>query len=147
MHSERLLAYIKRAEQATQQAKEYVMRETGITPAQQTALAVLCDHDGITAAELARRCAVTPQTMNSTVGRLEARDLVRRTPHPVHGTLIEIRLTGRGREVFHRADTEVATLDSVLGSGLTPEELDTLKELLARVSQTAARVTAPVSRA
>lgn len=136
-YSERLLSFIKRAEQATQAAKERALRGYGLTPAQQSALAVLSDHDGITAAELARRCAVTPQTMNSTIGRLVRGGLVDRTPHPVHGTLIEIRLTAAGRDLFATADARVAELDQRLGADLSPAELAALKELLSRVTMTA----------
>ncbi|WP_436777600.1 MarR family winged helix-turn-helix transcriptional regulator [Yinghuangia sp. YIM S09857] len=139
-YSERLLGYVKRAEQTTQAAKEHVLRDHGITPAQQTALAILSDHDGITAAELARKSAVTPQTMNSTLGRLEKRGLIARTPHPMHGTLIEIRLTDAGRELFARADARVADLDTVLAADLTAKELDTLKTLLAKIAETATGV-------
>jgi DNA-binding MarR family transcriptional regulator len=136
-YTERLLAYIKRAEQATQAAKEHVLRDFGLTSAQQTAMAVLSDHDGITAAELARACSVTPQTMNSTLGRLVSRGLIERRPHPMHGTLIEIRLTSAGRELFGRADAAAAELDRRLSAGLSPEELAVLKELLAKVITTA----------
>ncbi|MEO3875146.1 MarR family transcriptional regulator [Nonomuraea sp. B12E4] len=146
-YSERLLGYIKRAEQTTQAAKEHVLRDHGITPAQQSAMAILSDHDGITAAELARKCAVTPQTMNSTLGRLEKRGLVERRPHPMHGTLIEVRLTTAGRELFDRADAHVAELDSALAKELSAEELADLKHLLKRVGDTAQQITAsPASR-
>ncbi|MFG1694098.1 MarR family winged helix-turn-helix transcriptional regulator [Nonomuraea sp. NPDC049309] len=141
-YSERLLGYIKRAEQTTQAAKEYVLRDHGITPAQQSAMAILSDHDGITAAELARKCAVTPQTMNSTLGRLEKRGLVERRPHPMHGTLIEVRLTAAGRDLFDRADAHVAALDTALAAELSDEEQAELKRLLTRVSETAQRITA-----
>jgi DNA-binding MarR family transcriptional regulator len=141
-YADRLLAFIKVAEQATQQAKERVLREAGITVAQQAALTILSDHDGLTAAELARRCQVTPQTMNSTVGRMEARGLVQRSPHPMHGTLIEIRLTQRGREVFGRADARIEALDSDLAADLRPDELKALKEMLARVTVAAPRAAA-----
>jgi DNA-binding MarR family transcriptional regulator len=146
-YADRLLAFIKVAEQATQQAKERVLREAGITVAQQAALTILSDHDGLTAAELARRCQVTPQTMNSTVGRMEARGLVERVPHPMHGTLIEIRLTQRGREVFGRADARIEALDSDLASGLSPAELQALKEMLARVTAAASRSAAAAAAA
>lgn len=136
-YSERLLGYVKRAEQTTQAAKEHVLRDFGITPAQQSAMAILSDHDGITAAELARKTAVTPQTMNSTLGRLEKRGLIERTPHPMHGTLIEIRLTDTGRDLFDRADTAVAVLDSTLVDSLTADELQTLRKLLTTVATTA----------
>jgi DNA-binding MarR family transcriptional regulator len=141
-YADRLLAFIKVAEQATQQAKERVLREAGITVAQQAALTILIDLDGLTAAELARRCQVTPQTMNSTVGRMEARGLVQRSPHPMHGTLIEIRLTQRGREVFRRADARIEALDSDLAADLSPDELKALKEMLARVTAAAPRAAA-----
>ncbi|GAA3526845.1 hypothetical protein GCM10022222_07290 [Amycolatopsis ultiminotia] len=138
-YTARLLAYIKRAEQATQQAKEQVLRGYGITPAQQAALTIISEHEGISSAELARQCQVTPQTMNSTVGRLEARGLIRRAPHPMHRTLIELTLTEHGRDLFERADTRVSALDADLAAELSPAELTTLKELLTRVIDTAPR--------
>ncbi|MGK5557809.1 MarR family winged helix-turn-helix transcriptional regulator [Actinomadura kijaniata] len=144
-YSERLLGFIKRAEQSTQAAKEHVLRDHGITPAQQSAMAILSDHDGITAAELARKCAVTPQTMNSTLGRLEKRGLIERRPHPMHGTLIEVRLTDQGRELFDRADARVAELDTALAANLNPEELAELKRLLQRVNHNAQQITAPTT--
>lgn len=141
-YTARVLAYIKRAEQATQQAKERALRDYGVTPAQQAALTIISEHDGISSAELARQCQVTPQTMNSTVARLESRGLVRRKPHPMHRTLIELRLTEHGRDVFERADARVSKLDAGLVAGLTPEELDTLKQLLERVTEAAPRAAA-----
>ncbi|BCJ41223.1 MarR family transcriptional regulator [Actinoplanes ianthinogenes] len=140
-YSERLLGYVKRAEQTSQAAKELVLREFGLTPAQQSALAILSDHPGITAAQLARKCAVTPQTMNSTLGRLEKAGLIARAAHPMHGTLIEIRTTEAGRELFDRADAQVAALDATLAAALTADEVTTLKELLTRVTEAARRRT------
>ncbi|WP_327133140.1 MarR family transcriptional regulator [Streptomyces sp. NBC_01343] len=132
-YSERLLIHIKQAERITQAAKEAAVREAGITAAQQAALAVLSDNPGINAAELARRLSVTPQTMNSLLGRMETRGLIARTPHPVHGTLIEIRLTERGAEVFAQADALVAKLDARLAEGLSPDEVAAVRDLLARI--------------
>ncbi len=137
-YSERLLGHVKRAEQTTQAAKELVLRDFEMTPAQQSALAILSDHDGMTAAQLARECAVTPQTMNSTLGRLEKRGLIERRRHPMHGTLIEIRMTPTGRDAFDRADERVAELDAALSTGLTEDDLARLRELLRRVGENAA---------
>src|SRR5437764_23341 len=98
-YSERLLVHVKRTEQVTQAAKEAAVREIGITAAQQAAMAVLSDNPGINAAELARRCAVTAQSMNSLLARLEARGYVDRGAQ----TLAEIKLTEHGRKVFEEA--------------------------------------------
>ncbi|MFD5507466.1 MarR family winged helix-turn-helix transcriptional regulator [Streptomyces sp. NPDC127051] len=136
-YSERLLIHIKQAERITQAAKEAAVREAGITAAQQGALAVLSDNPGINAAELARKLSVTPQTMNSLLGRLETRGLIARTPHPIHGTLIEIRMTEHGAEVFAAADALVAKLDARLAEGLSESETAAVRELLARIIRNA----------
>ncbi|MEK8174478.1 MarR family transcriptional regulator [Streptomyces sp. M19] len=133
-YTDRLLWFVKRAEQAMQQAKERALRELGITPAQQQALTVLSENEGITSAELARQCQVTPQTMTSTVGRLEAQGLLSRTPHPVHRTLVELRLTPQGRQLFERADAKVTELDVQLGEGLSPADINHLKNMLDHIA-------------
>jgi DNA-binding MarR family transcriptional regulator len=106
------------------------------------ALTILSDHGGLTAAELARRCQVTPQTMNSTAGRMEARGLIERTPRPMRDTLIEIRLTRQGRDVFKRADARIVALDGSLAADLSPADLAALKEMLARVTAAASQAAA-----
>lgn len=136
-YSQRLLVYIKRAEQATQAAKEAAVREVGITAVQQAALSVLSDNPGINPAELARRCMVSPQAMNSLLGRLEARGFVERSPHPHHGSLVEIKLTEPGRAVFEEADALVAKVEERLAAGLSEEELATVRDLLGRIAANA----------
>lgn len=133
-YSQRLLVYVKRAEQA---AKEAAVREVGVTALQQAALSVLSDNPGINPAELARRCMVSPQAMNSLLGRLEARGLVQRSPHPRHGSLVEIKLTEPGRAVFEEADALVAKVEQRLAAGLSEEELATVRDLLGRIAANA----------
>jgi DNA-binding MarR family transcriptional regulator len=139
-YSERLLVHVKRAEQVTQAAKEAAVREVGITAAQQAALAVLSDNPGINAAELARRCAMTQQAMNGLLGRLEARGLVERRPHPRHESVLELKLTRTGRAAFEEADALVARLEEQLTAGLSEAELDVAREVLGRIRDNAARV-------
>jgi DNA-binding MarR family transcriptional regulator len=141
-YSERLLTHVKRAEQVTQAAKEAAVREVGITAAQQSALAVLSDNPGINAAELARRCSVSPQTMNGLLSRLEARGYVDRRPHPLHNSVVELKLTGSGRAVFEEADALVARLDERLTAGLCEADLVMVREVLGRITENAARAMA-----
>lgn len=141
-YSERLLVHVKRAEQVTQAAKEAAVREVGITAAQQAALAVLSDNPGINAAELARRCSMSPQTMNGLLSRLEERGFVDRRPHPLHGSVVEIKLTGSGRAVFEEADALVAKLDERLSSGVSEDDLAVVREVLGRITENAARAMA-----
>ena len=132
-YSQRLLVYIKRAERASQAAKEAAVREVGITAAQQAALAVLSDNPGINPAELARRCMVSIQAMNSLLSRLEERGFVSRAPHPTYATLIEIKLTEQGRALFEEADAMVAKVEERLVAGLSEEEMAMMRDLLARI--------------
>ena len=141
-YSERLLVHVKRAEQATQAAKEAAVREVGITAAQQAALAVLSDNPGINTAELAHRCGVSQQTMNSLLSRMELRGFVRRAPHPLHATLVEIKLTPQGRAVFEEADALVERLERRLTDGLSEAEVALVRDLLGRIADNAARVMA-----
>jgi len=143
-YSERLLVHVKRTEQVTQAAKEAAVREVGITAAQQAALAVLSDNPGINTAELARRCAVTPQAMDGLLGRLEARGFVDRRPHPLRASLVEIKLTEPGRAVFEEADALVARLDERLTAGLSEAELAVAREVLGRIADNAARAMARI---
>lgn len=139
-YGDRLLGHIKRAEQATQAVKAAVLKPFGLTPAQQNILAVVNEFPGVTSAELARRVLVTPQTITSTVNRLERDGFIRRAVHPVHRSLIELSLTGRGHEIFAAADAAVASYDQALRQAITPEELELLQHLLDRVSAAAALI-------
>ncbi len=136
-HQHRLLSFIKRAEQASQAAKERAVRVEGLTTAQYNALLVLSGDPGITASELARRCAVTAQTMSSVLARLVDRGLVTRTAHPRHGNVLEITVTPAGQQALDRADVRVEVVEAALARALHPAEQDQLRHLLARCTEAA----------
>lgn len=81
----------------------------GISVRQYTALSVLGSKQGLSNAQLARRCLVSPQSMNEVVASLERKGLVDRAPHPRHGRVLQTDLTARGRAVL--ADCDAATLE------------------------------------
>lgn len=141
-YSERLLVHVKRAEQATQAAKEAAVREVGITAAQHAALAVLSDNPGINAAELAQRCGVTRQTMDGLLSRMESRGFLHRTANPSHASLTQIKLTAQGRAVFEESDALVEKLEQRLTDGLSDAEAAQVRDVLGRVAQNAARAMA-----
>src|SRR6266487_1975169 len=73
------------------------LRRVGLTNAQYAVLAMLEDEGALSSAELARRCFVTPQTMNQIVASLQARALVGRAAHPHHGRILQTSLTEHER--------------------------------------------------
>lgn len=81
--------------------------------------------------------------MNGVLTRLEARGFVDRSPHPRHGTLIEIKLTDNGRAVFEEADALVEKLDGHLTAGLSPSDIALVRDVLGRMAEKAAEVMVP----
>ena len=130
----RLGSHLKRVEQELQSAKAAAVKPAGLTVPQYAALFVLDEQPGISAAELARRCAVTPQTMTTILRNLESAGLIERTPHPLHRHVIETRPTPTGRKALDQADERAAGVERRLAAAFSEEELDTLRALLARVS-------------
>ncbi|HEX3731986.1 MAG TPA: MarR family transcriptional regulator [Mycobacteriales bacterium] len=137
----RLLSFIKRAEQATQAAKERAVRAEKLTTAQYNVLLVLSHSPGITASELARRCFVTAQTMSSVLARLIEHGLVSRTAHPRHKGVLEATVTPAGQYVLDLSDRRVETVEAALTAALSSAEQDQLRDLLARCVTAAGQVT------
>jgi DNA-binding MarR family transcriptional regulator len=135
--ADRLLTAIKRVEQATQQAKDDSVARAGLTKAQYNALLILSDSPGLTGAELARRCFVTPQAMNETVGRLERDRYIERRRHPTHQHVLEVLLTPSGKAALKEADTEVVALEVTLRSVLDDAEQAAFLDQLARIEEAA----------
>ncbi|MFI6516279.1 MarR family winged helix-turn-helix transcriptional regulator [Spirillospora sp. NPDC050679] len=129
---ERLGSHLKRAEQALNAAKTAALRPAGLTVPQYAALLYLSANPGISAAALARACAVTPPTMNTVLKNLRELGLVERTPHEWHKNILETRLTARGEEVLARADEGPVRVERGLAAQFTDEERRTLVELLGR---------------
>lgn len=140
--ADRLLTAIKKAEQATQQAKEGAIARAGLTKAQYNALLILADAPGLTGAELARRCFVTPQAMNETVRRLERDGYIERQRHPTHQHVLEVLLTPAGKKALSKADAEVLALEHALRGVLDADDRAVLVAHLARAEETASRFSA-----
>lgn len=135
--ADRVLTWVKQAEQATQAAKDAALASFDLPKAQYNALLILSLDEGITAAELARRCFITPQSAGETVKRLEAKGLITRVPHPVHAHVTETQVTPSGHAVLQAADAAVTAVDQHIRDALTPLELTSLRDLLDRIRQAA----------
>ncbi|MGC4945572.1 MarR family winged helix-turn-helix transcriptional regulator [Streptomyces sp. DT224] len=129
---ERLGLDIKRAEQALMAAKSAALKDAELTVAQYAALLALSDNPGISGAALARACLVTPQAMAGVLKHLEERGLIARSAHPYHQKMLETRLTEAGTETLRLADERAVRIERRIADALSPEERDTLRDLLAR---------------
>lgn len=127
-----LLYAVKQVELAVRAHLDDVLRPTGITALQYTALTVLDRRDGLTSAELARNSFVTPQAMRDLVTALEKRDLITRRHDPAHRRRLLITLTPAGQALLADTRDEVAALEERMLGGLTPTERHAFRDYLNR---------------
>jgi DNA-binding MarR family transcriptional regulator len=125
-----LLYAVKRVELVVRSRLDELLRPSGITVPQYTALTVLEQHDGLPAAELARRSFVTAQSMADLVRALEQRGLIVRERNRENRRELLIHLTGAGRKLLARHADEVATLERQMVSALTDRQVDRLRSAL-----------------
>lgn len=103
-----------------------------LTRPQALALMTLVEHPGLSNAELARRNAVSPQTMHQILSRLERDGLATRSPHPRLKRVQALAATPAAVELVTRGSTAArAAIEEALRA-LTRAEQDQLIALLER---------------
>jgi len=125
---------LKRAQYTLRQAIDDRLADAALTTPQYAALTALEREEGLSSAELARRCFVTPQTMHSIVTRLEE-GLLRRTPHPNHGRIQRLHLTDEGQTRLDQAHKIVEAIEDRMTEGISREEVEQAKRVLIECAQ------------
>jgi DNA-binding MarR family transcriptional regulator len=111
-------------------ALEDALRPHGLSPPQYGVLSVLARDPGASGADLARACNITPQAMNGVLATLERQDLIQRHPHPTHGRILQVTLTGEGRQRLEAANPAVRALEAAIEQGFTADEIAVVKAWL-----------------
>jgi DNA-binding MarR family transcriptional regulator len=130
---------LKRAEHALRLEMDGVLRGIGLTTPQYAALSVLEEEAGLSGAALARRCFVTPQTMNQILMNLQGSGMVERRPHPEHGRVLSAYLTRKGAELVALAHGEVGAIEDRMLVGLDSGERSRLLEALRGCAESLAK--------
>ncbi|GAB2844737.1 MarR family transcriptional regulator [Actinocorallia aurea] len=125
-----LLYAVKRLELVIRARLDEMLRGSGVTTLQYTALTVLEHKDGITAAQLARDSFVTPQTMADMIRALDQRDLIHRSPNPDNKRELLIYLTDQGRSLLDAYSAAAADLEDRMVSALSPDQTDAFRDAL-----------------
>lgn len=123
---------VKRLQQQIRTELDEVLSRHGVTMATYAALAVLEDASGLSNAELARRCFVTPQTMNRIIQSLDDEGIVDRLPDPDHGRILRTRLTPAGEQLLQACHDEVAAVHTRMLADLDRTEQAHLADLVRR---------------
>ncbi|RKS06262.1 DNA-binding MarR family transcriptional regulator [Nocardiopsis sp. Huas11] len=130
--ADRLGHTIKRAEQALIGRKSRALREFSLTVPQYAVLLLLSVSDGMSAAQLARECMVTPQTMATVLTNLERSGLIERNLSPLHQKVTVNSISDEGRALVARADEAALRVEAGLAAEFTEAELSALGDLLER---------------
>jgi DNA-binding MarR family transcriptional regulator len=118
---------VKRMEMALRQPLDRITSDHGLTALQYTALSVLRDHPGLSAADLARRSFVSTQAASEMTLLLENSGFVVRETNESDRRSLSIALTTTGREALIACDRRVARFEEAILGGLDGDEIDTLR--------------------
>ncbi|MEU6147818.1 MarR family transcriptional regulator [Streptomyces sp. NPDC047081] len=127
-----LLYMVKQVELVVRSHLDELVRPSGITALQYTALTVLERHDGLSAAQLARDSFVTAQSIADLVRSLENRGLVRRERNPQSRRELLILLTEAGRELLGQCAGPVRELEERMVSDLTAHQTEQFRQALSK---------------
>ena len=108
------------------------LSDVGLTTPQYAALSELAKDRGLSNAELARRCFVTPQTMHQIINGLEVRQLLNRSPHPEHGRIQQIKLSKQGESLLKEGHEHVREVERKMTDGLSKSAVAEVNKLLVR---------------
>lgn len=125
---------LRQAQTVHRQAMERALSASGLTLPQFSVLTMLAAYPGASGADLARLSMLTPQTVSVIVANLERMGAIARTPHAVHGRVLQIAVTSRGQDLLKRCKASVRRIDQALLAALSAEEEATIRRWLVRVA-------------
>lgn len=130
------LAYLLRqAQAATRLSMERALTSLGVTTPQFVVLTMLRAYPGLSGAELARVALLTPQTVGVIIRNLERDGAIVRTPHPVHGRILQWRLTRRGARLLDSCRRHALALERRLSAGLSAKSQRMVRRWLSRIAR------------
>ncbi|MFC9999260.1 MarR family winged helix-turn-helix transcriptional regulator [Nocardia sp. NPDC127526] len=125
-----LLYLIKRLELASRAQLDALLKPSGVTALQYTALSVLERRPTMSSADLARASFVRAQSTSDLIGALERRGLIERAVDPANRRRLLISLTDEGRKFLARYNPRVAEMEERMVAELSAEERRVFREFL-----------------
>jgi len=129
------LAYLLRqAQAATRLTLERALADLSVTPPQFVVLTMLRAYPGLSGADLARVALLTPQTVGVIIRNLERDGAIRKTPHPVHGRVLQWSLTRRGEALLGKCRRPAQALERRLAAGLPAKAQVAVRRWLSKIA-------------
>jgi DNA-binding MarR family transcriptional regulator len=109
-----------------------------LTPLQFAALSfVNADSPNFSSAQLSRRFAVTPQSMNAIVHILLDKALIIKTIDPAHKRIFRLSLTELGKEVLKQCNLAINVVEKNLFGDLTEAEYHLYRLIMGKILEKA----------
>jgi DNA-binding MarR family transcriptional regulator len=142
----RLTYLIRRAQLIVYTGLTDCLREYNLTPMQYLLLSLSRRRGEMSSADLARRFAVTPQSMNEMITALRRKRLITRRRSTEHRRILRIHLTPAGERLLSDCDLRVDSLEKSLFAELSAAEKRSFRHLLTVFINSAEPDRAPGSR-
>ena len=126
---------LAQANGAVRLALERAFSDLDVTLPQFSVLTMVHAYPGVSGAELARLTLLTAQTINLIVKNLERDGLIAKTPDDVHGRIIHIEITDKGRQLRQKCRARADQMEKLLEDDLSDAERRTIRRWLVRVTQ------------
>jgi DNA-binding MarR family transcriptional regulator len=109
-----------------------------LTPLQFTVLSFIdADSPNFSSAQLSRRFAMTPQSMNEIVRILLDKALIYKTIDTAHKRILRLSLTESGKDILALSNAEINAVEKNLFGDLTEEEDTTYRLLMGKILEKA----------
>jgi DNA-binding MarR family transcriptional regulator len=106
------------------------LRPQGVTTAQLHVLKVIRDEPGVSGAQLARACYVTPQSAQALLKSLEDGGWITRTKDRGNDRILAVRLTPDGKELLLTAEKAAKVIEGKLWRGVAASSIEALNRVL-----------------
>ena len=111
---------------------EEALEGEGVTLAQLRMLKTLEEHPEISAAEVARSCYISPQSMQAVVTRAEREGLITRSAAASNRRVLEATLTVKGKSVLERCSVLAARIEEHIWRDVKRSELQQFNATLTK---------------
>ena len=134
--TERAVGYlVKRVQQSVRRRCDAALRPSGLSMAQYAAMRALADHPEASAAELARLCFVTRQSLQDLLAGLRSAGFVRDAKVPLRGRARSLELTPTGAKRLSAAHAAVMAVETRMLDGISASAQRQLSSLLDRCAE------------
>lgn len=121
---------IEQAYRHLEHVYERLINPLGLNVLEWYTLRALYEEDGLTASHLAAQVCRHPSSMTALLDRMEDKKLLRRQVDSEDRRSVRIYLTGSGRALEDEVRRIAAGLDHLVGSLITPEQMQTFLHVL-----------------